>query len=160
MGQYHCVYNLDKKEMLHPHHMGHGLKLLEWGTGGAVVCGLALLLSNSNGRGGGDLYISREFDSKSMKSKPLTGTKKAMQAAIDAVSGRWAGDRIVVQGDYAEKGDAAFISEKDLEDFKNISKDVVRALSADRWLSQEFFESDNFFMRERKSDLFQHKGAE
>jgi hypothetical protein len=40
--------------------------------------------------------------------------------------GRWAGDSIVVQGDYAEEGDPAFIS--DVMDYKDISADVANLL--------------------------------
>jgi hypothetical protein len=78
MGQYYKVCNLDKKEYLYPHRFGDGLKLLEFGaSGGGTMCGLAVLLATSNGRGGGDLHT------------------KTM-----AMPGRWAGDRIAVVGDY------------------------------------------------------------
>ena len=29
MGQYHYLINLDKKQVIHPHHIGNGLKLHE-----------------------------------------------------------------------------------------------------------------------------------
>jgi hypothetical protein len=32
MGQYYLIVNLDKKQFLHPHKCGDGLKLLEFGT--------------------------------------------------------------------------------------------------------------------------------
>ena len=55
MGQYHYVANIDMREYLHPHVMGDGLKLMEFGpSGGGTMLGLALLLACSNGRGGGD----------------------------------------------------------------------------------------------------------
>lgn len=87
MGQYHIPVNLDKREYIHPHKLGDGLKLLEQafsanGTAGALV----LLLAASNGddgRGGGDFY-SPDFTD---------------------VIGRWAGDRIALVGDYAEADD-------------------------------------------------------
>jgi len=61
MGQYHSIYNLDKKECLVPHAMGDGAKLLEWVGEGAILPGLSLLLANSNGRGGGDYHNPREY---------------------------------------------------------------------------------------------------
>lgn len=136
MGQYHCIYNLDKKEYLRPHGMGDGTKLLEFGVGGPTVAGLCVLLANSNGRGGGDLNVHREY-TKDFKPKPLKGIKALWQDAIDAVAGRWSGDRIVIQGDYAEEGDPAFIPEEQLKGFKDISPLVIKALSADEYLREE-----------------------
>lgn len=81
MGQYHYTVNLDKKEFLHPHKLGSGLKLWEFaGDDHGIGCALSLLLACSNGRGGGDVV---ETD----------------------LVGRWAGDRIAIVGDYAEDGD-------------------------------------------------------
>ena len=81
MGQYYFIVNLDKRQYLHPHRFGDGLKLLEFGnSGGGTMCGLAILLADGNKRGGGDLYSNN----------PIIGT--------------WAGDRIVVAGDYADAG--------------------------------------------------------
>lgn len=82
MGQYHLVVNLTKREFLHPHKLGAGLKLWEQvGTHPGTAAGLLALLACSNGRGGGDLRPD------------------------NAVIGRWAGDRIAVVGDYAEASD-------------------------------------------------------
>lgn len=82
MGQYHLICNLTKKEYIHPHALGSGLKLWEQiaarrpGPGAALI----VLLACSNGRGGGDL-------------------------AGDEIIGSWAGDRIAVVGDYAADTD-------------------------------------------------------
>jgi hypothetical protein len=38
--------------------------------------------------------------------------------------GRWAGDRLVVQGDYVASTDTAYIPEDEIESFTNISADV------------------------------------
>lgn len=92
MGQYHYVVNLTKKEYLHPHKFADGLKLREFGASGeGTMFALAILLSNSRNRGGGDL-----------------------QSKDTEYYSRWAGDRIVVAGDYAEKGDAGETSKKTL----------------------------------------------
>lgn len=83
MGQYHIAANLDKKEFIHPHRLGDGLKLLEWDIEGTLSA-LQMLLAVSSGRGGGDFQVR---DSE--------------------VIGRWGGDRVAIIGDYAEKGDIA-----------------------------------------------------
>jgi hypothetical protein len=102
MGQYHKVYNVDKREMIHGHHIHNGLKLIEQiGHDKSTSTALFLLLANSNGRGGGDVE-DHEF------------------------IGRWAGDRIVVQGDYAEPGDPGYIFNPD--EYIDISSDVDHML--------------------------------
>ena len=89
MGQYFLTVNLDKREFLHPHKFGDGLKLLEFGLSGmGTLAGLAILLAAGNNRGGGDLRSAH----------PLIGS--------------WAGDRIVVTGDYADAGQ--FLEDEDL----------------------------------------------
>lgn len=138
MGQYHRVYNLDKKETMSTHKLGDGAKLLEWGLGGLYTAGIALLLSNSNGRGGGDLYVGYGEDLKTNDGNgnyTLTPKGAEIQARIKAISGRWAGDRIVVQGDYAEAGDPAYIL--DTEDYTDISQLVVDALVTDAYLAEK-----------------------
>lgn len=84
MGQYWIPVNLDKREFIDPHKLGAGLKLWEQmanhpGTGAALV---ALLAAMPEARGGGDLTPNK-------------------------IVGRWAGDRVVLIGDYAEDGDIA-----------------------------------------------------
>lgn len=107
MGQYWKPVNLDKKEFLDPHKLGCGLKLMEQasifpGTGTAL---LLLLASSNKRRGGGD---------------PDDG---------HAVVGRWAGDRIVMIGQYAEDGDfpvreGELGASKIYEDLKYSYKDI------------------------------------
>ena len=82
MGQYWLPVNLDKKEFVDPHKLGVGLKLGEQvgsfpGTGAAL---LILCAAMPERRGGGDIVS-------------------------DPVVGRWAGDRVALIGDYAEKDD-------------------------------------------------------
>lgn len=85
MGQYHIPVNIDKREYVNPWDVGAGLKMVEniWNTG--MPASLFVLLSCSHMRGGGDVHLSDE--------------------AINKVAGRWAGDRIIVVGDYTEPGD-------------------------------------------------------
>jgi hypothetical protein len=78
MGQYHYLVNLDRREFVHPHKLGCGLKLWEQlassiSTGTALI---VLLASASNGQGGGDL-----------KEGP-------------PIIGQWRGNRIAFIGDY------------------------------------------------------------
>jgi len=116
MGQYYLVVNLDKKEYIYPHKFGDGLKLLEFGTSNCgTMTGLAILLADGNGRGGGDLQSDH------------------------IIIGSWAGDRIVVSGDYADEGkftgDPAinlFAFAK--EHFEDISETVITAMCDDEYL--------------------------
>jgi len=105
MGQYHVLYNTDKKEYVHAHRIDNGLKLLEQvGFEKSTSTALFLLVANSNGRGGGD-------------------------ANDHELIGRWAGDRIVVQGDYAEEGDQAYISDAERQTYTDISAQVLDLLN-------------------------------
>jgi len=104
MGQYHKVYNIDKQEYINPHGLNNGLKLLEQvGHDLSTSTALFLLLANSNGRGGGDV---RDHD----------------------LVGAWAGDKVVVQGDYATELDKGFVSDREIEGYKDISNDVFNML--------------------------------
>jgi len=88
MGQYWKVINIDKREFIHPHKLGSGLKLWEIiannnpGVGAALVI---LCAAHREARGGGDLGMTSEVSKRTI--------------------GRWAGDRVVVVGDYAEDAD-------------------------------------------------------
>lgn len=131
MGQYYKIVNLDKKQYLHPHNFGDGLKLMEFGSsGGGTMLGLAILLSDGNGRGGGDLHSSKD----------LTGS--------------WAGDRIVIVGDYADydesygvkselkntDGTPASLYDVAEKEFANISFQVIDALTDDEYERENFAE--------------------
>lgn len=116
MGQYYYVCNLDKKEYLHPHKFGDGLKLLEFGCSApGTMTGLAVLLATSNGKGGGDLRTSNT-----------------------EIPGRWAGDRIAVVGDYSE-GEYADVYDAASaeEDWRDISLSVIACLRDDHLLREE-----------------------
>ena len=105
MGQYHQVYNLDKKEKIYGRTLDQGLKLMEQcGHQISTSTGVWLLLANSNGRGGGDAL-----------KHPLIG--------------RWAGDRLVVQGDYANPDDQSYV--EDTASFTDISCEVNAMLEAE-----------------------------
>lgn len=104
MGQYHKVYNVDKKQYIHGHRIKNGLRLMEQvGWIGSTSTALFLLLANSNGRGGGD-------------------------AEEHHLIGTWAGDRIVIQGDYADETCQGYINEEKMEEFQDVSKQVLEML--------------------------------
>lgn len=124
-GQYHIIINLTKREYLHPHNFGDGLKLMEFGLSQCgTMSGLAILLSNSNGRGGGDL------DSRN----PIVGS--------------WAGDNIVIVGDYADKyfidGYEHDLFSYVLDNFKDISFEVIDALCDDEYAKYKMKHKTSF----------------
>jgi len=81
MGQYYCIANLDKKEWISSYDFGGLGKLMEFASPrypDIVLSALAILLANGNGRGGGDLQSE------------------------NTIVGSWSGNRISVEGDYAD----------------------------------------------------------
>lgn len=115
MGQYYYVCNLDKKEYLHPHKFDDGLKLGEFGCSGkGTMTALAMLLAVGDGRGGGDFRLE--------------------------MSGRWAGDRIKVIGDYADEHheDSPYRYDPETDErnteWSDISEEVIDAFrKGDGW---------------------------
>lgn len=95
MGQYFYIVNLDKKEYLHPHNLGHGLKLWEICMNPCLNV-LGFLLRQSSEGGGGDINKDYKF------------------------AGHWAGNRIVVVGDY----DESKLYDKANKQFKEISQEI------------------------------------
>lgn len=149
MGQYWIVVNLDKREFVHPHPLGSGLKLWEQaanhpGTGEALVI---LCAAMPEPRGGGDFDLEenwhgpeRTFPKHNVIPGPMPDDYQAI--AHDTI-GRWAGDRIALVGDYAEpddipgRDDAHLIYDLcvDLEDYdpeqghyRDISDQVARVI--------------------------------
>lgn len=120
MGQYYLPTNPDKKQFIHPHKFGDGLKATEFGSSGnGTMMGLAILLADGNGRGGGDLNSD------------------------DPVVGSWAGDRIVIAGDYAEKGKFTEDPQTNLhnlaeKEYKDISAEVIFALLDDIYTLENY----------------------
>jgi hypothetical protein len=107
MGQYYLIANIDKEQYIHPHAFGDGLKLMEFANSRyGVLCGLAVLLASGNNRGGGDLRSDAE------------------------IIGSWAGDRIVVAGDYGAPAG------KHLDDIEGADDDITVFK-----LAQETFEN-------------------
>lgn len=100
MSQSHTLYNLDKRETINTR---QAQLMSQCSTELCTATALWLLVANSNGRGGGDA-----------KSHPMVG--------------RWAGDRIVVQGDYAQPTDPGYISQAEISQFQDITIGVREML--------------------------------
>ena len=120
MGQYYKIVNVKKKQYITPHTFGDGAKLMEFSTSAnGVLAGLAILLADGNGRGGGDLNSENQ------------------------IVGSWAGDNIVVAGDYADQGKFVKTTDQNLYEVctaegEDISLKVLDALCDDRYFFEEF----------------------
>ena len=120
MGQYYKIVNIKKKQYITPHTFGDGSKLMEFSmSASGVLAGLAILLADGNGRGGGDLHSEND------------------------IVGSWSGDNIVVAGDYAEAGKFVKEPEQNLYEVassegEDISIKVLNALFDDSYYFSEF----------------------
>ena len=102
MGQYYYVANLDKKQFLCPHKFNDGAKLMEFAhsTQGTLLA-MSVLLADGNGRGGGDLDLEPRQDKRKL-------------------IGSWAGDRIIIAGDYADPHN--FLTKKEVNKIRSALK--------------------------------------
>ena len=120
MGQYYKIVNIKKKQYISPHTFGDGSKLMEFSmSASGVLAGLAILLADGNGRGGGDLHSEND------------------------IVGSWAGDNIVIAGDYADAGKFVKETGQNLYEVagnegEDISVKVLEALFDDKYFFSEF----------------------
>ncbi len=120
MGQYYKIVNIKKKQYISPYTFGDGSKLMEFSmSANGVLAGLAILLSDGNGRGGGDLNSN------------------------NSIVGSWSGDNIVIAGDYADDGKWVKETDRNLyavasEQGEDISIKVLDALCDDSYFFSEF----------------------
>jgi hypothetical protein len=120
MGQYYKIVNIKKKQYIKPDTFGDGSKLMEFSmSASGVLAGLAILLADGNGRGGGDLHSEND------------------------IIGSWAGDNIVVAGDYADAGKFVKEAGQNLYEVasnegEDISVKVLEALFDDKYFFSEF----------------------
>ena len=120
MGQYYKIVNIKKKQYITPHTFGDGSKLMEFSmSANGVLAGLAILLADGNGRGGGDLHSEND------------------------IVGSWAGDNIVIAGDYADDGKFVKDADRNLYHIasiegEDISIKVLDALFDDSYYFSEF----------------------
>ena len=127
MGQYYKIVNITKKETLSPGVFGDGLKLMEFGSSGCgTMTALAILLADGNGLGSGDLHIP--------ESQPFA-----------ELAGSWAGNQIVVTGDYADEGRFGATPDKTLYEtakkYKDISLHVMELMCCDKYLLKQLLEA-------------------
>lgn len=109
MGQRFLIVNTDKKEFLHPHVFGDGSKLIEFGCSAmGTMTALALLLRQSSETGGGD-WMPQYYGGEN---KPV---------------GSWAGDSIVIVGDYDESS----LYDEAHNTFTNISSAIFKAFKCE-----------------------------
>jgi len=133
MGQYFKAVNLDRREVICPWCLGGGAKFFEWCSNihGTVWC---FLLRKSTGCGGGDISNSNPIV-VNIDTEDVTEAHRIFQDAVnyalscegdpvqipeDAMVGRWAGQRVMLIGDYDESG----LWNK-LPGYRNISREVV-----------------------------------
>lgn len=120
MGQYYKIVNIKKKQYIKPDTFGDGSKLMEFSmSASGVLAGLAILLADGNGRGGGDLHSEND------------------------IVGSWAGDNIVIAGDYADAGKFVKETGQNLYEVagnegEDISVKVLEALFDDKYFFSEF----------------------
>ena len=131
MGQYFKAVNEDKKEVVCPWCLGGGAKLWEWAANpyGSVF---TLLLRKSSAGGGGDYYGYRmqniELGTDGNPAQTFLASVQncaAMEGqpvpvAGDPIAGRWAGDRVMLVGDY----DDSNLWER-LSEYRNITQELV-----------------------------------
>jgi len=151
MGQYHLVLNLDKKQLLRPTELGDGLKLLEFADGGPTLTALAILLAKDNGRGLGDLHVAMPETPLDNWEKADYGLKRVRTPHAHLV-GSWAGDRIIIAGDYGDNipGKEENMYSMAQREYLEISGPMRELLRCDRYLAQRF--SDQFKWAESLKD--------
>jgi len=115
MGQYFLVVNTTKKEYLHPHRFGEGLKFMEFTLDAfGVMHGLAHLLAQSS-------------DGVHMDNPEITG--------------RWIGDHVVIVGDYDASG---LFDETESNDYHDISQAVIQHIGRDSYVQSQLCERHSF----------------
>lgn len=133
MGQYFKAVNTDKREYVCPWCIGCGAKLWEWAANpqGAIF---TLLLRKSDGTGGGDFYTAGPQAIRVPNGNPKEAARitadalrkaakeegRRVQPPEGSVVGRWAGDSVMLIGDY----DSSHLWDE-LDSFRNISQELA-----------------------------------
>ncbi len=133
MGQYFKAANLDKKQVVCPWCLGGGAKLWEWAANPQRAI-FTVLLRKSLAGGGGDYYgyHTQEVDigrypegtaSAAMLHKLgaiVSMEGRPVSAPPESIAGSWAGDQVVLVGDYDESK-----LWDQLPSYRNISRELV-----------------------------------
>lgn len=106
MGQYFRAVNLDKKEWLDPWSLGVGAKFWEWCANREAAVFPYLLRASSEADAGGDLKTHDSSKVRELMEKGLSYEEAVAQIPTYTwdYAGRWAGDRILLVGDYDDSG--------------------------------------------------------
>jgi len=106
MGQYFVIANTTKKEYLHPHRFGEGLKFMEFTMDSAgILHGFAHLMAQSS---------------------------EGVHVDCEAVTGRWIGDHVLIVGDY----DNSEIFDEAYKSYNDISEMVINHIAEDRYVRE------------------------
>jgi len=143
MGQYFKLVNLDKKEYIaSTDKISVSAKFWEWGANAEGVLPL-FLMRQSNQSGGGDIISSQkefddlkkryEGDAKGSDAKTKKFAKKmisSMEKTVFINAGRWAGDRVMLVGDYDKSG---LYEKVQGNDWKNILPEIHNEFQRFYW---------------------------
>jgi len=138
MGQYFLLANLDKKEYVDPHKIGGLLKLWEWCVNRQANI-IPWLLAKGPQDGTSLCRIPFRYTFKNEKDKELYLNRINEEAETPIgkgyfkTVGRWAGDRIMLIGDYDKSG----LYDIAREEYKDISDELKDEFN-------EFIEVDSF----------------
>jgi hypothetical protein len=116
MGQYYIIANTLQREFIHPHVFGAGLKHMEIASSSSLMYAMSLLIVQSDSLGGGDwgsIYPSARDD------HPIVG--------------KWAGDPIMMVGDY----DASGLYDEARNSYTDVSMPVFAAMCRDSYWRQK-----------------------
>jgi len=125
MGQYFLLVNLDKKEYVDPHKIGGLLKLWEWCVNRqANIIPWLLAKGPQDGTSLCRIQFRSEFKDEEDKKSYLNMIQEEAETPIGKghfkTAGRWAGDRIILIGDY----DESLLYDKVKEEYKEISDEL------------------------------------
>jgi hypothetical protein len=133
MGEYWLPVNLDKEEFIEPHVLGAGLKLWEQVTAHpGTAAALIILVAGQKGCASGNLDLKANWHGQdrldAMASGDLDGITPAPmpeEYKPEQIIGRWAGDRIMIVGDYTN---VDLYNKCRNGEFLDISEEVCRVI--------------------------------
>ena len=123
MGQYYIIANTAKREFIHPHVFGAGLKHMELASSSSMMYAMSLLIVQSDGIGGGDwgsIYPAARND------HPIVG--------------QWAGDPVIMVGDY----DGSGLYDEARRSYTDVSMPVFTAMCRDSYWQQRLKEAISY----------------
>ena len=113
MGQYYVIANFDKKEYLHPHKWGNGMKLTEFSYTGNYLS--TALLNLLKGRWNGDrVYLIGDYADLTDQDENWYSTAKALSQELD-----------IHDGDYQNYPDSCSLQNYVIANFKQLTMSKV-----------------------------------